>query len=343
MKKTSIEQIVYGDEPLFDKPEYSQSEFITTLNFYNYNASHDQLKEYTIKYFEDVMPEVVSTLKEIPKTLIPKTLGAICRMLTRGYPNSNYILSKIDTLLKDLLASTYEKELLKPLVEKKPAKVINKTDNVIADIDGYLDFSITSQTFPKKNWEKTATASSLTKKEKLIVSSYYQDLLMQLNASEDEYNLSKQNFEKYKATVQSIIEAFTVTTERKPRVIKPVDLNKLVSKVKYLKDCPDLGLTSINPVEIIGAKYVLLFNVKDRKLRLVIAEDKLTVRGSTIYGINKDISISKMVKFPLIIQNKFLSEIADIPYILGSFRLLKTKSNIPSGAINQHTLILKVF
>jgi hypothetical protein len=338
----TVEKLVYGDEPTFITTGiYPQSTLITTLNWYNYNSSHQQIKDYVIEYFNEAMPEIISTLKDIPKTLFPPTLGALCRMLSRGYPNSNYILHKIDTLLKDLLASTYEKELLKPIVDKKPAKVISKTDNTIEDIDGYLDNCITTHTFPKKDWAKTAIASTLTKKDRISLNDYYQDLLTQLNNSKDEYSLSKQNFEKYKTTVQGIIEAFSIVTERKPRALKPVDLSKLVSKVKYLEDCPNLGLKSINPVEILGAKYVLLFDTKYRKLQLIIAEDKLTVRGSTIYGINKDISISKMVKFPLIIQNKFM--VNGFEYVLGSFKLLKSKAGTPTGSLNEHTLILKVF
>ena len=339
-RKTSITEIVYGSEPIFDKLEYSQTEFINSLNWYNYSSSHDEIKTYTLDYFAEVMPEVISTLKEIPKTLFPTTLGALVRMLDRNYPPSNYILGKIDTLLKDLLTSTYEKELLKPLVDKKPAKIIDKAGEVIADIDGYIDNCITTHTFPKKDWNKTSTASILTKKEKLEVAEYYVSLLDQLKNCEDEYDMTKPIFDKYVATVQNIVEAFTIVIPRKVRAPKPINLDKVVNKVKYLKEYPVYGLKSIDPKDIIGAKYVLLYDVKYRKLQLIIAEDTLTIRGSTIYGVNKEISISKMVKHYGIIKNKFMD--GNFEYVLGSFRLLNTKISIPTGSLNENVLILRV-
>jgi hypothetical protein len=338
--RTSVEEIVYGLEPIFDKLDYSQTALIGFINWYNYNATHDQLKQYTIDYFREALPEVVSTLEEVPKTLIPKTLGTLCRMLSRGYPISNYILGKIDTLLKDLLTSTYEKELLKPVVDKKPAKIIDKAGEVIADIDGYIDNCITTHTFPKKDWNKTSTASILTKKEKLEVAEYYVSLLDQLKNCEDEYDMTKPIFDKYVVTVQNIVEAFTIVTPRKVRAPKPINLDKVVSKVKYLKEYDALGLKSINPKDIIGSKYALLYDTKYKKLQLLIAEDRFTIRGSTVYGVNKEISISKMVKYPNIIANKFM--VGNFEYVLGSFRVLTTKISIPSGAINEHTLILRI-
>ena len=226
MKKTTIEELVYGGEPIFIETDiYPQSTLISSLNWYNYNATHEELKQYTIDYFNEVLPEVVSTLEEVPKTLIPKTLGTLCRMLSRGYPISNYILGKIDTLLKDLLASTYEKELLKPVVDKKPAKVIDKTTLYIGDIDDYLDYGIRTHAFPKKDWNKYSNSLVITKKEKLEVAEYYMSLLTQLKNCEDEYNsFSKPIFDKYVNTVQNIVDAFSIVTPRKIRTPKPVDL-----------------------------------------------------------------------------------------------------------------------
>ena len=68
MKKTSIEQIAYGSEPIFDKHEYSQTEFINALNWYTYNATHDDIKRYVLDYVVLELPEALSTLSSIPKT-----------------------------------------------------------------------------------------------------------------------------------------------------------------------------------------------------------------------------------------------------------------------------------
>jgi hypothetical protein len=339
MKRTDINTLVYGKEPVFDKLVYSQTEFIEILNWYNHSVTHDDIKEYTLNYFESLnKKEILHTLQSIPKTLFPTTLGSLCRILDRNYPVSDYILSKIDKLLSELLEATYEKELLKPVIDKKPAKVIDRVEEVIAEIDGYLDMCVKSQSFPKKAYDKYASNSKLTKKQKLEVAEYYMRLLDQLSIAED-YNFMSKAYNAYVALVNNIVTSFSNVT-RKERVKKPVDLNKVVSKVKYLKEFTDLGLKSINPKDIIGKKYLLCYDVKYRKLSLIVAEGELSVRGSTIYGLDKSLCISKMVKQPEIIANKFMK--GNFEYVLGSFRLLKTKISIPSGSLNENVLILRV-
>lgn len=337
--RLSVEKIVYGEEPVFDKLDYTQTEFINFINWYNYNATHDDIKGYVLAYIKETNTSLLPLLKDVTKTQFNKTLGTLCRMLFRNYPSSDYIIGKIDKLLEELITITNEKEAAKPIVDKKPAKVINKVDEYIADIDGWLDNSITTHKFEKKDWNKYSASLIITRKEKLEISEYYSQLLTQLKQSEDEYNLSKQNFEKYVASVEGIVVAFANVT-RKPRKVKPVDLDKLTAKVKYMLDNSDLGFKSIRPRDVIGEKYVLLYDVKYRKLQLICAEDVLSVRGSTIYGVNKETSISKIIKDPAIIANKFMK--GGFLYVLGSFRLLKTKASTPTGALNENIMILRI-
>jgi len=337
MKKTSIEQIAYGSEPIFDKHEYSQTEFINALNWYTYNATHDDIKRYVLDYVVLELPEALSTLSSIPKTLFPTTLGALTRMLDRNFPSSPYILQKIDKLLQELLASTYEKELLKSPVEKK-VLVKDRVGDIIAEIDGFYDCCLESEKFPKKDYDKYVGLQHASKKEKAEVAEYYGKLLLQLNESDD-YNFSSKLLREYVTHVESVIKAFSAKV-RKERKAKPVDLNKLVSKVKYRAESDILGLKSINPKDCIGMKYLLLWDEIYRKLHFIVAEDTLTIRGSTIYGIDFEKSITKIVKKPEIIKFKFMK--GDNKYVRGSFDLLNTKASVPTGALNNNIVILRV-
>ena len=90
------------------------------------------------------------------------------------------------------------------------------------------------------------------------------------------------------------------------RAYKPVDPKKLVKKLKYLKtfesitpiDHFPLDITSISPVEVIGANVVWVYDAKKRKLGYYKAEtdSSITVKGTTVLGI-KD-SVQKILRKP---------------------------------------------
>lgn len=346
-KKKTIQGIIWGDEPTFDGKEYSQAEFIQVLNWYNYNVSHEELKKYTLDYVKEFYflynINLVSNLEDIPKTLFKATLGALCRMLSRGYPKTDYISKKIQSQLYELIDYAGVREAKKTVtVPQKPIVKKNNVDSYIDDVESYLDNCVSTGNFYKKDWKKFIKEYKIKKKEGQEIAEYFTGLLTELKESDEGYdNISKSDFNKYKDIVDNVVNTFSgIVGTTKTRTKKPVDNFKLVSKVKYMEIFDELGLESIHPVHIIDAKYVVLYNTKYKKIQLIVAEDKLTIRGSTIYGINKETSQSKTVRKPELIKHKFVKK--DFPYILGSFRELKTKDSAPTGAINDNTLILVV-
>lgn len=344
-KKKTIQGMIWGDEPSFDNKEYSQSEFIQFLNWYNYNTNHEELKKYTLDYVAEYMPNLIlaHNIDEIPKTLFKATLGALCRIIMRGYPKSDYIDNKIHTQLYELFEYAGEREAKKPVTAiSKPVVKKNNVDSYIDDVEAYIDNCISTGNFYKKDWKKFIAEYKIKKNEGKVIADYFTYLLNELKESNEGYdNISKADFNKYKDIVDNVVNTFSnIVGTSKTRIKKPVDKFKLVSKVKYMENFDELGLESIHPVHIIDAKYVVLYNTKYKKIQLIVAEDKLTIRGSTIYGINKETSQSKTVRKPELIKHKFVKK--DFPYILGSFRELKTKDSAPTGAINDNTLILVV-
>ena len=79
----------------------------------------------------------------------------------------------------------------------------------------------------------------------------------------------------------------TSKVERKPRK-KEVNITKLVSKLKYQKKDSALSLVSTNPVDIVGAKEVWIYNTNTRKMGKYIANDLtgLTVKGTSILNFS---------------------------------------------------------
>jgi len=129
---------------------------------------------------------------------------------------------------------------------------------------------------------------------------------------------------------------------RAPRKTKAVSKDKLVAKLKFMKSNEPLKLVSINPVDIIGASELWVFNTKTRKLGKYIASEfnTLNVKGTTITNFDEFKSIQKTIRKPeeklkefkaagKVVLRKFLDDI----------NATDTKMN---GRINEDTVLLKV-
>ena len=72
---------------------------------------------------------------------------------------------------------------------------------------------------------------------------------------------------------------------------KPTDKNKLVRRLNYTKDYHELNLKSIDPVEIIGASEVWVYDIKRKRIGVYASEyaNTLGVKGTVIdnYSLNK--------------------------------------------------------
>lgn len=129
---------------------------------------------------------------------------------------------------------------------------------------------------------------------------------------------------------------------RKPRKRKPVSTEKKVSKIKYLVKDDSLKLQSIDPVRIIGALQLWVYNVKTRKLGVYNAEDNagLQMKGTTLMNFNESTSVSKTLRKP----EKVL------PTVTGGGKValrkvmddIRAKASRLNGRVNKDTLLLRV-
>ena len=129
---------------------------------------------------------------------------------------------------------------------------------------------------------------------------------------------------------------------RKPRKKKAIPLEKKVAKLKYKVEDIDNKLVSINPVKIMGAEKLWVYNVKTRKLGLYIASDAagLSVKGSAIDNYKYKESISKTLRKPEAVLKKVLEggKIV-LRKVMGE---INSKPNELNGRINQDTILLRV-
>jgi hypothetical protein len=169
-------------------------------------------------------------------------------------------------------------------------------------------------------------------------------------------HLRKTDIAKYTQAIEGLLSALEFVIEqskatRKPRVAKPKSADKQVTKAKYLKIDDKYKLTSINPVDIVGANELWVFNIKTRKLGKYVASNidpkgmartgtGLSVKGTSIEGFDENLSVQKTLRKPeeqlkafkaagKVALRKFLEEIPTT----------ETKMN---GRLNPDTVLLKV-
>ena len=137
-----------------------------------------------------------------------------------------------------------------------------------------------------------------------------------------------------------VVDASKAT--RKPRVKKAPSKEKLVAKLKYKATDEKYQIASVNPLELIEATEIWVFNTKTRKLGKYVAADDckvMTVKGSAIVGFDEALSIQKTLRKPEDTLKEFKSA--------GKIRLRKFLDNIKTtetklnGRINLDTVILK--
>jgi preprotein translocase subunit Sss1 len=88
---------------------------------------------------------------------------------------------------------------------------------------------------------------------------------------------------------------------KKVRAPRAVSKEKVVNKLKYAKEDKTLKLVSINPVDILGASELWVYNTKTKKLGKYVADSlqgPLSVKGTSVTGFDEHKSICKTLRKP---------------------------------------------
>jgi len=128
---------------------------------------------------------------------------------------------------------------------------------------------------------------------------------------------------------------------RAPRKRKPVSQEKIVARLKFKKEDNTLGIVSLSPVQIIGAKELWVYNTKTRKLAQYKANDAdgLTVKGVGLLNYSTD-SVEKTLRKPA----ETLAEFKKASKVkLRTFMKELTTVDIScNGKLNENHIILRI-
>jgi len=159
-------------------------------------------------------------------------------------------------------------------------------------------------------------------------------------------HLSKDQAKKWLAGLENLMSSLDMIVEsakavRKPRTKKAPSKEKMIAKIKYQVRDEKYQLVSINPIDIVGATEVWVFNTKTRKLGKYVAEEHTTiqVKGTTLLFIDEKLSVQKTLRKPEV-QLKEFKKAGKVVLrkFMDSINAVEIKLN---GRLNTDTIILK--
>ena len=360
-----------GQEPTWEgSVEWSEDKiyhtFSRALDFYNYYLDMDDYVPIILDYLKNENPKDMkypSIIKKAPRCIEIISLGKLVRMITLGMPQTwggkNY-KNEIESYLKTISRKVPVEEK-KEIVKKGPSVfdlMQNKLQTgVIVHLDEMLDEWIHNKT---ATVDKINVLSLLKKVGAPIgavkcVTTWLEKQRDDFIGARDKkcpelvegYSyLSKPAIKRRIKLLDEMIsdvELYKSSKKavRKPRVKKEKSADKLVKNINYLKSSPEYGITSINPIKVVGSEKVYIFNEKYRKLTVLSQADKngLTVKGTTILNFDTKESYSTTLRKPkdilVAIATKTERQISNL------LTKLTTKKTEAKGRVNNNTLILK--
>ena len=245
-------------------------------------------------------------------------------------------------------------EIVAPVVNLQE-RIAAKTKQYIGELEGLVDDygqTLTANKFKAYDWfikneVKPIHAAKIAEwfRERAA------EIVDAIEGSDKEYRdaylrMGKDKIKSILAVMTNIVSdaerlSGNVSKTRKPRKKKPISFDKMVAKLQYKAKDDNFKIQSINPVNVIGANQIWVFNVKNRKLGVYSALDSvgILVKGNKIENYSLNESFSKTLRQP----EKVLSTVLDG----GKIALRKLMDSInakPSpmnGKIGKDTVILR--
>ena len=335
------------------------------FSYYNYHYTPSDLRKNIVAYGQANWAwskEDIRAFNECEDGRVGMSLCSWATMKLQGFPEAEtaFVKHKVAELLAYGAARLAEKDAKEgnSAVKRTVQDHMNeKFQDIVGEIEAWLDAASASTEYPADMvaWmrERNVPQAFVNR-----IGAYYTPVMEELEAAKIKNadpelkaaykHYDKDRFKRVSSFFAQLTEALSTYGQvkkatRAARVKKPVSKEKMIKKVKYATQDTDLNLVSINPVDVIGAKELWVYNKKTRKLgKYVAAADSgtLGIKGTAILGFDVKASISKTVRKPEVVMKKFMA--AGKVQLRTWMDELSTTGVQMNGRLNADTLLLKV-
>lgn len=373
----SVDEKFTGPEPVWNTEQalqYDQATFDrklrTSLNWYNYYQTTKTTKKYLVDWLRKNTEMSAAEINAFDRSADKYTSMTACGLILahrRGMPirqrEHDWLIKHVNEVIRNSAKDDIVDAEPQPKKVVAPAQVVTiqdrlneKLGELIGELEGRFDDAVVKKVTVASGGEFLKSMNVPQALAKRIQDHFEARLgeFRELQTSKDAY--VKESYRHFKAAdwrrviswLEGLIADCSAYTQlkratRKPRAPKAVSREKIVSKLKYLKEDTGLKVASINPTDIIGAKELWCFNTQTRKLYRYIADSQvgtLGVKGTSIVGYDASKSVGKTLRKP----SEQLKEFAKsgkvaLRTFLDKIRATETLAN---GRLNQYTLLLRV-
>jgi hypothetical protein len=359
----------YGDEPLFvlqpdeDKRRVAMMRSFTWYNrFYGKKDAKELLSQYLDLNNRSIDAK---TMRKVHENEFLMTLCWLARMKLRGFELNEHEDMTLENEISRLL-----KVVNKPEEVKKEVDVSNrpniqdilreKAKDAAGELEAVFDEFITEGKTKTKTMELVSKFNVMPQHISLIADIWKKK---QTEFSDLQEGTDKQLIEGYshltKIQVRNIVKFIEQVlsdlnsyisvkkASKAPRQRKAVPVEKIVSKLKYLKTFKDVAtkidLISISPVKLHGASEAWVYDTAKRKVHHYIADEyskAFTVKGNTLLGFDSTKSEVKTLRKP---AEQLKELMGSKPAARKFFNDIKAVSTTPNGRFNESMIILKAF
>ena len=373
MSPITVEEQYTGPEPEFTEgEEIMETQIGAGFNYYTYHKNVKDAKKYIAEYLADYgRIDEAKQVKACPEVFIIPTYGWIARMSTRGakFNVEMDVIERLDkhieyickqsSIRKEKTTVKQEQRAKGPTIQDRIKDQSDEMDiqfnewidtyvgspnlfnPAIIDPYGYLQSCNCTQAHArriKKDWEtELAELEEALKGTNEDLKEAYSHLL------------KNKRMEGLIELINRFIDACDVivgesNATRKQRKKKPVSVEKQVAKLKYKQTDATLGITSINPTNIIGATMAIIYQCKYRKLGVYVADDDrgFKIKGTTLLNFSDKHSTKKTLRKPKE-QLNFAKKATKHKFGKWFESEIKTTETKLTGRLSDDTVILQTF
>lgn len=367
---TMVDEKYIGTEPIWDTEralKLSDEEFshhmTRSFRYYNHFYTNKVLKKHVVKWLvanKKLNKSQLALYQQSEDWRTPMTVCSLVKAHEKGMPLKE---DAVDYIMRKVMAAVESKAPAAKAEKKNVARKLSVQDYLKMQLDEYIlhfemleDQQLAGEDVKANAYQylsEKGVPQALVNKIANVFEARKSEIESAKNGDDDQLkegysNYKPKDFKRLIAFYDELLAdldryAHTKKLTRKARVRKAPNKEKQVSKMRYKKDDAKLKLHSINPIDILDASVLWVYNIKTRKLGSYVADvtaGTLGVRGSTILGYDPSKSTCKTLRKPEQQLAEFLKA--------GKVQLRKFLTDIKavetplSGRINNDTILLKV-
>lgn len=355
--------------------------FRDAMDWYRLDCPEKSLKPKVIDWMgrNDYEKDYIQSFKETKDNRCSQTMGAIASCLLKGMPSTregfnqgrnveDWLKEKIEEVIQDGRNDIEDADDDTKVVKKVDAPVITIQDRLkdaagfmTEEIDGAIDEWIKDPNkFDFKSFKiiNVLRGKGAKAAHARFIKGFFEPTLaeiVEVQSKDCEEQLaeayshhSKKNIKKMYDFLQGVMSACDQIIDEaklnKPirkKKVKPAE--EVVKNLKFKASDDKLGITSVPPVQLIGAQAAVVYNTKTRKIGFYYAKSisGFTVKGTSLENFTEK-STQKTLRKPEVQLREFKDQNTQkrAETWINNIRATEIKLN---GRINVDIMILKVY